>query len=118
MAARSGLSKTSVLHIIQYHLYMTKVSARWVAMTSLFNPKAASHLLGNFGNEEEVLQSIVKVDETMVLYYDPLSKRESMEWHKCDEETTQKAYVTQSTKKSMATISCSLKTKKTLEKEA
>jgi hypothetical protein len=32
------------------------------------------------GHEKEVIESIVKGDETMILYHDPLSKRESMEW--------------------------------------
>ena len=40
----------------------------------------------------------------MVLYYDPLSKRGSMEWRKPDEALPRKAKVTQSTKKIMATI--------------
>ena len=40
----------------------------------------------------------------MVLYYDPLSKRASMEWRKPGEAPPRKAKGTQSTKKIMATI--------------
>jgi len=39
-----------------------------------------------------------KGEESMVLYYDPLSKRESMEWRKPGEAKPRKAKVTQSTK--------------------
>jgi len=40
----------------------------------------------------------------MVLYYDPLSKMESMEWCKPGEAPPRTAKVTQSAKKIMATI--------------
>ena len=55
-------------------------------------------------NQKQVLESIVTGDETMVLYYDSLSKRESMEWRKPGEVPPRKAKVTQSTKKIMETI--------------
>jgi len=44
------------------------------------------------------LESIVTGDETMVLYYDSLSKRKSMEWRKPDEAPPRKAKITQSAK--------------------
>jgi len=50
------------------------------------------------------MESIVTGDETMGLHYDPLSKRESVEWHKPGEASPRKAKVTQPTKKIMATI--------------
>ena len=56
------------------------------------------------GNQKEVVESVVTGDETMVLYYDPLSKRKSMEWRKPGEAPPRKAKVAQSTKKIMATI--------------
>jgi len=40
----------------------------------------------------------------MVLYYDPLSKRESVEWHKPGEAPPKKVKVTQSAKRIMAMI--------------
>ena len=55
-------------------------------------------------NQKQVLESVVTDDETMVLYYDPLSKRESMEWRKPGEAPPRKAKVTQSAKKIMTTI--------------
>lgn len=50
------------------------------------------------GKKKIVLESIVTGDETMALYYDPLSKRESMEWRKPVEVPLRKAKVTQSAK--------------------
>lgn len=110
IAVRTGLSKTSVLRILHEHLHMNKVSARWV-------PKLLSSLQRSERKQcsQEVmaaykrygksyLESIVTGDETMVLYYDPLSKRESMEWRRLGEKPPRKAKVTQSTKKIMATV--------------
>lgn len=42
---------------------------------------------------DELLQSIVTEDETTVLYYDPLSKEESIEWRKLGEASPRKAKV-------------------------
>lgn len=56
------------------------------------------------GNERVVLESIVTGDETMVLYCNPLKKREFIKWHKPGEAPPRKAKGTQSAKKIMATI--------------
>lgn len=110
IAARLGLSKTSVLRIIKEHLHMNKVSARWVPkILSAAQKQERVHCCNEFLREynadpRNFLDSIVTGDETMVLYYDPLSKRESMEWRRPGEAPPLKAKVTQSTKKVMATI--------------
>jgi len=56
------------------------------------------------GNQKQILESVVTRDETMVLYYYLLSKRESMEWCKPGEAPPRTVKVTQSAKKIMATI--------------
>ena len=76
----------TVRRILHEHLDMKKVSARWVP--KLHSPvgkphqvdRARSFLTLCKGQQEAVLQSIVTGDKTMVLYHDPLSKKESMEW--------------------------------------
>jgi hypothetical protein len=42
-------------------------------------------------NEKEVIESIVSGDGTMILYYDPQSKRESIEWRRWSEPPPRKA---------------------------
>ena len=110
ISARLGIPKTTVIRIIHEHLHVKKVSAIWVPIL-LSSVQKEHHLtccqkiLELFhGNQKQVLESIVTGDETMVLYYDPLTKSESMEWHKPGEALPRKAKVTQSAKKIMATI--------------
>ena len=80
------------------------------AQTSFFSSEGApfdvlSEAFGAFpSHQKQVLESVVTGDVTMVLYYVPLSKRESMEWRKPGEAPPRKAKVTQSTKKLMATM--------------
>ncbi|XP_046976469.1 histone-lysine N-methyltransferase SETMAR-like [Vanessa cardui] len=110
LAAMTGLSKTTVLRILHEHLGMNKVSARWVpkllsAIQKQERVKCCTQFLSLCeGRQKEVLDSIVTGDETMVLYYDPLSKRESMEWRRPSSPRPKKAKVSQSQKKIMATI--------------
>lgn len=110
IAARLELSKSTVFRIITDHLLMSKVSARWVPrLLSSAQKKqrvtCSKEFLREYEeNPDEFLRSIVTGDETMVLYYDPLSKKESMEWRKPGEAPPRKARVTQSTKKVMATV--------------
>ena len=110
IAKMSGLSDTTVRRILHEHLGMKKVSARWVPkLLSVVQKQyrvdcARSFLKLCEGQQKKVLQSIVTGDETMVLYHDPLSKRESMEWRFPGEPPPRKAKVTQSSKKIMATI--------------
>jgi len=110
ISVRLEISKTTVIRIIHEHLHMKKVSARWVPkLLSSIQKEHRSTCCQKIlelcrGNQKQVLESIVTGDETMVLYYDPLSKRESMEWRKPGEAPPRKAKVTKSTKKIMATI--------------
>jgi len=110
ITVRLEIPKTTAIRIIHEHLHMKKVSARWVPRL-LSSIQKEHHLTCCqkilelcHGNQKQVLESAVTGDETMVLYYDPLSKRESMEWRKPGEAPLRKAKVTQSTKKIMATI--------------
>lgn len=110
IAAQTGISKTSVLRILHQQLNMSKVSARWVPKILNAVQKqrrvdcCKTFLELYYGDPEGVMESLVTGDETMVLYYDPLSRRESMEWHRKGEPVPKKAKVVQSTKKIMATI--------------
>lgn len=110
IAAQSGISKTSVLRILHKHLHMTKISARWVPrILSAVQKQRRIECCEEFlelcrDDQEAVIQSIVTGDETMILYYDPTSKRDSMEWHRKGEPAPKKAKVNQSVKKLMATI--------------
>lgn len=110
IAQMSRLSDTSVRRIVHDHLGMNKVSARWVpkhlsAVQRQRRVECARSFLELCGeNPVDVLKTIVTGDETMVLYYDPLSKRESMEWRRKGEAPPRKFRVCQSTKKVMATI--------------
>ncbi|KAL0828929.1 hypothetical protein ABMA28_003828 [Loxostege sticticalis] len=110
LAVMTGLSKTTVLRILHEHLGMNKVSARWVPkLLSAVQKQERVRCCAQFlslceGRQKEVLDSIVTGDETMVLYHDPLSKKESMEWRRPSSPRPKKAKVTQSQKKIMATI--------------
>jgi len=110
ISVRLEIPKTTVIRIILEHLHMKKGSARWVPkiLTSIRKEHRLTWcqkiLELCHGNQRQVLESIVIGDETAVLYYDPLSKRESMEWRKPVEAQPRKAKVTQSAKKFMATI--------------
>jgi hypothetical protein len=89
---------------------MTKLSARWVP--KLLIPLQKQQRVECYreflelchDNEKEVIESIVTGDGTMVLYYDPQSKRESIEWRRRGEPLPRKARRSPSTKKNIATI--------------
>lgn len=110
LAVITNISETSIRRILHDHLHMNKISARWVprllsALQRERRVECARSFLNLCGdNPKPILESIVTSDETMVLFYDPLSKRESMEWRRPDEPRPRKAKVVQSTKKVMATI--------------
>ncbi|CAH2092824.1 unnamed protein product [Euphydryas editha] len=53
--------------------------------------------------QKEDLDSIVTGDKTMVLYHDPLPKKQLMEWRRPSSPRPKKAKVTQSQTKIMAT---------------
>ena len=89
---------------------MNKISAIWVqrlfsALQRERRVECAQSFLNMCGDDPKpILGTTVTRDETMVLFYDPLSKRESMEWRRPDEPRPRKAKVVQSTKKVMVTI--------------
>ena len=99
------IPKTTVIQIIHEHLHMKKVGAKWVPRLISSVQKehrltcCQKHLELCRRNQKQVLESVVTGDETMVVYYDPLSKGESMEWRKPGGAPPRKAKVTQSTKK-------------------
>lgn len=103
-------SRSTVYKIIHDDLGMRKVSARWVP--KLLNEKqmkdrvdCARAFLNRCGDDpDSIVKRIVTGDETMVLYFDPLSKRESMEWRCPSEPRPIKAKVQQSRRKIMATV--------------
>ena len=108
ISVRMEVPKTTVIRIIREHLHVKKVSARWVAR--LLSSVQKEHCLTCQkilelcrGIQKQVLKSFVPGDETMVLYYNSLSKRESVEWRKPGEAPPRKVKVTQSAKKIMAT---------------
>jgi histone-lysine N-methyltransferase SETMAR len=109
ISASCGLSKTMVLRILHNHLGVKKVSARWVPkLLSVVQKQRRVEYCTEYltlceGQEKEVIESIVRGDDTMVLYHDPLSKRESMEWRHLGSPRP-KAKATQSRKKITATI--------------
>jgi len=83
ISVRLEIPKITVIQIIHEHLHMKKVSARWVPR--LLSSIQKEHRLTCCqkilelccDNQKQVLESTVTGDETMVLYYDPLSKRET-----------------------------------------
>ena len=110
ISVRLEIPKTTVIWILHEHLHVKKVGARRVPR--LLSSIQKEHRLSCCqrilelcrGNQKQVLESAVTGDETMVLYYDPLSKRESVEWRKPGEAPPRKVKVTQSAKTIMATI--------------
>jgi hypothetical protein len=106
------LSNTSLRWILHDHLGMHKVSSRWVpkvlsAVQRQHRVECVRTLLKLCGlDPKAVLKTIATGDETMVLYYDPLPKKESMEWRRQGETPPRKFRVCQSTKMVMAPIFC------------
>jgi hypothetical protein len=80
------LSNTILRWILYDHLGMHKVSSRWVpkllsAVQRQHRVECVRTLLKLCGlDTKAVLKTIATGDETMVLYYDPLPKKEPMEW--------------------------------------
>lgn len=110
LSAMSNLPETTVRRILHKHLKMKKICARWVPklLSAVQRQQrvdcARSFLALCEANPKKVLESIVTGDETVVLYYDPLSKSESKEWRRPDEGAPVKAKVAESKKKIMATV--------------
>jgi histone-lysine N-methyltransferase SETMAR len=81
----SKFSDASVCRILHDQLGIHKVSARWVpkhlsAVQRQHRVACAQTLLKLYESDPKaVLETIVTGDEIMIVYYDPLSKRESIE---------------------------------------
>ena len=108
--AQSSLSCGTVFTILHDHLNMKKISARFVPkLLSAIQQKERKETCELFlqlhgANKNDFLERIVTGDETMVLYHDPTTKKESMEWRRPDENRPIKAKVAGSKKKIMASI--------------
>lgn len=104
-----SISKGSVMTIIQ-QLGYSKICARWVPRMLTDQNKEtrktiASELLQRFNLEgEEFLGKIVTGDETWVHFFEPESKRQSMEWHHRNSPTQKKFKTVRSAGKVMATV--------------
>jgi hypothetical protein len=84
----------------------TKISPRWVpkflsAVQKQKRVRRANAFLELCSGKETkiTIDSIVTGDETIVLYYKPESKLESMEWRYTGEAPTKKGKVSKSTQK-------------------
>nr|XP_032518443.1 uncharacterized protein LOC116770914 [Danaus plexippus plexippus] len=95
LAEMIGVSTTS-LNILQGHLGMSKVCARWVPRMLTASPETA--------NKNKVLCRIVTGDKTWVHHYEPESKRDFMQWHKKGTHPPKKFKVSPSARKVMATF--------------
>lgn len=110
IATQVYASRSSIYKILRHDLNMRKISARWVpkllsAEQMRYRVQCAQSFLDRCGEEpDSVFRQIVTGDETMVLYFDPLTKRDSMEWRCPHEPLPIKARVQQSRRKIMATI--------------
>ena len=110
IAEKSGLSYGTVFTILHDHLNMKKISARWVPkLLSAVQQKQRRETCELFlqlhgANKEDFLNRVVTGDETMVLYYDPTTKKESMEWRRPTENRPIKAKVAASKNKVMASV--------------
>ena len=82
LAAESGLSKSTVHRIIIMDLGMNKISARWIpkllsAVEKARRVECAESVLERSGeNPDPIFERIVTGDETMVLYFDPATKKD------------------------------------------
>lgn len=110
IATEMGISKERVGNIVHDVLGMSKVSARWVPkMLSAFDKQRRVQTSSEFlemckGNEEKIINRVVTGDETWIRYYDPESKRESMQWIYSGETAPRKFKTQASAGKIMATI--------------
>jgi [histone H3]-lysine36 N-dimethyltransferase SETMAR len=83
---RLNCGKGSVLSMLD-QLEVRKVCSKWVPKLltkEMMNQRLSTcqDLLESFQNcSGDFFQGVVTGDETWIFYYDPYSKRESMEWH-------------------------------------
>ena len=88
ISERTGLSKGTVLTIMHEHLQLRKVVARWVPHSQTDDMRqrrvdGCRELLEQHRREgRRMIGRILTGDETWVHYFEPESKRESMQWIK------------------------------------
>ena len=88
LADRTGLSKGTIITILRDHLNLRKVVARWVphGLSREMRQRrvdVSQELLDMYRREgRRMIGRIITGDETWVHYYEPESKRDSMQWIK------------------------------------
>ena len=85
LASKCGISNGSVYTIIQEHLGMSKVSARWVLRNLNMQDcqqrvESSQELLEVYNANPEDFHTRLVIDETWLHHWDPDTKKESMQW--------------------------------------
>lgn len=110
LAAKVGISVGSVEKIIQDHLHMKKVSARWVPrLLTPFQKQARVDSCRELlelchDNPDDFFSTLVTQDETWVHHYDPETKQQSKQWKHASSPPPKKARVQASAGKVMLTV--------------
>lgn len=110
LCACVAIGRAAIDTILHEHLHVTKVTARWVPR--LLTPdmkrqrvECSRQLLGLAAAEGPLfLQKLVTGDESWFHYYDPDSRRDSMEWRHPGEAPPTKPRAVRSAGKRMATV--------------
>lgn len=80
------MSKERICHILNEHLDMKKMSARWVPRLLSLDQKRvrmnlSNALLAQFRqNKSEFWRRLITVDETWIHHYTPETKEQSKQW--------------------------------------
>lgn len=109
LAAKVGISATSVETILHQHLRLNKVSARWVPRMlspsqKMERVRVSTTLLERLNEDPHFMDRLVTQDETWVPHFDPETKAESMQWKHTDSPPPRKFKVAKSVGKIMTTI--------------
>lgn len=110
LAQNVKISVGSVEKIIQDHLHMRKVSARWVPrLLTPFQKQervecSQALLTMCHGNQEDFFNRLITQDESWVHHYDPETKVQSMQWKHLDSPPPKKARAQPSAGKVMLTV--------------
>ncbi|OWA55736.1 hypothetical protein BV898_20124, partial [Hypsibius exemplaris] len=105
-----GIGSSTCKTILKRELGLKKICSRWVPHRLTADQKQArlvfaQILINGFGAEDERrLHEIVTGDEMWGYYYDPLTKRQSMEWVKREDPRPTKVRRSKSVKKTMFII--------------
>ena len=105
-AANAGISVGSVDTILHNDLKMRKVSARWVPQMLTDENKAScvTMLSHDKGMNSAFFSSIVTMDETLMLMFNPETKQQSAQWKHTDSPPPKKFRVTASGEKMMVAM--------------